>query len=278
MGKRTIMFCFGGRQANLELQLPFIRRILSERPGVEYHLWNLAKNHSDAEYIRELRKNARIKVIDDFYGPDPWTRFNDVYRHYASPEFKHCRFVKLDDDIVFIQTHLFSDFIDAIDANPDSVISANVINNGACMRLDNVMLDRFKSMRMRLLDVHRFPGFAQMSHEYFFDNWRQIVGREMHWVSTPDWLSINFIGYNHDMARKFPTILDTPSPPVIAGRHFRGRDKVGDEGMVNMLPRIITDGFTVAHLTFGPQERKDPFMFADFRKRYAEIGKEYLSK
>lgn len=278
MGKRTIMFCFGGRQANLELQLPFIRRILADHPGVEYHLWNLAKNHSDAEYIRSLRKNARIKVIDDFYGPNPWTRFNDVYRHYASPEFKHCRFVKLDDDIVFIQTHLFSDFIDAIDANPDSVISANVINNGACMRLDNEMFDKFKSMRMRLLDVHRFPRFAQMSHEHFFDNWRQIVGREMHWVSTPDWLSINFIGYNHDMARKFPTILDTKSPPVIAGRYFRGRDKVGDEGMVNMLPRIITDGFTVAHLTFGPQERYAPFMFADFRKRYAEIGKEYLAK
>ena len=42
------MFCFGGRRANMELQLPFVRRILDEHTDVEYHLWNLARNAEDA--------------------------------------------------------------------------------------------------------------------------------------------------------------------------------------------------------------------------------------
>jgi hypothetical protein len=46
--------------------------------------------------------------------------------------------------------------------------------------------------------------------------------------------------------------------------------------MVNTLPRLIVGGFTVAHLTFGPQERKSPNMFDELRKRYAKMNGTYL--
>lgn len=276
--KRTVMFCFGGRKPNLELQLPFIHRILAQNPHVDYHLWNLAKEPDDDAYIRSLRTKGSFKIIHDFRGPDPWTKFNDVYRYYAQPEFRHCRFVKLDDDVVFIQSKDWLRFIESVDANPHAVVSANIINNGACCHIDPLLFSRFKQLGYALLDVHRQPSFAAMSHEYFLDYWAEIIARPDNWVTTQDWLSINFIGYNHAMARKFADLLDTQSPRVIAGRHFRGRDRLGDEGMVNTLPRIIAKGFTVAHLTFGPQERKDPAMFIDLRKRYAEVGKEYLAR
>ena len=272
------MFCFGGRKANLELQLPFIRRILAEHPGMAYHLWDTAKDPADRDYIRSLKTRRNFKVLTGFADMPTGKAWNAIYRHYAEPEYKGKRFIKLDDDVVFIQTGNLIHFIDAIDANSHAVVSANVINNGACMMLDPLLRERFKRLRMPQLNVHLHPEFAEMSHDYFLREWRQVIERPVQWTPTRDWLSINFIGYDHNMARKFSKLLDTQSPRVIAGRPFRGRDKLGDEGMVNTLPRIIADGFTVAHLTFGPQERKDPAMFTELRKRYAEIGKEYLKR
>lgn len=271
------MFCFGGRRANLELQLPFIHRILQTHPGVEYHLWNTAKDPADAEYIRTLRHPSRnFHTIESFADLPMGQAWNNIYRHYAQARFKNNRFVKMDDDVVFIQTDRWNHFIDAIDANPHAVVSANVINNGACMTLDNNLQRPFQQMRMQQLNVHLYPEFAKMSHEYFLENWKERLAQPAAWVSMKDWLSINFIGYDHAMARQFASLLETPHPRVVAGRHFRGRDRLGDEGMVNTLPRIVVGGFTVAHLTFGPQERKDPALFDGLRQRYAQLNKEYL--
>jgi len=240
--KRTTMFCFGGRRANLELQLPFIHRILAEHRNIDYQLWNLAKDPADAEYIGNLRTNNRFSVINDFYGANPWTRFNDVYRHYATPRFKDHRFVKMDDDVVFIQTNQWGRFIAGVDANRHAVVSANVINNGACAMLDPLIKEQFRNLRMPLLDVHKHPRFAQMSHDYFLNNWDDRLSQPEAWVSTKDWCSINFIGYDYNMARKFAALLDTPHPPVVAGRRFKPSSKLGDEGMVNTLPRIVVRG------------------------------------
>lgn len=272
------MFCFGGRRANLELQLPFIHRILDEHPGIEYHLWNLAKDPADAEYISSVKQSRRLRVINDFYGANPWERFNDVYRHYAQPQFKQRRFIKLDDDVVFIQTNNLIHFIDSIDSNPHAVCSAYVVNNGASCATDPKLYSQLRQIRTPLLNVHLSPQFAYMSHQYFLDNALDIIERPVQWQPTKEWLSINFIGYDYDMARRFARLLDTQSPAVIAGRHFRGRARLGDEGMVNTLPRIIVTGFTAAHLTFGPQERKDPAMFKDLRVHYATWNKEYLAR
>lgn len=278
MSKRTIIFCFGGRRANLELQLPFIYRILGEHPDVEYHLWDTAKDPADSKWMRGLPKHARFKVRNNYAGQPMGDAWNAIYRHYASERLKAHRFVKLDDDVVFLQTDAWPHFMAAIDENPHAVVSANVINNGACAALDPVLYTRFKWLRMPLLNVHLHPEFAEMSHDYFLREWEERLRQPVAWVSVKDWLSINCIGYDYEMARRFAKLLETPSPRVIAGRHFRGRATLGDEGMVNTLPRIVVGGFTACHLTFGPQERKDPELFDQLRTRYADVNKEYLSR
>lgn len=275
---RTIIFCFGGRKANLALQLPFIHRILADNTSIEYHLWNLSRDPADDAYIRGLSaRTKRFKVINMFHQPRAWERFNDVYRYYATPDFKDCRFVKLDDDVVFIQDRDLKEFIAGIEANPHAVLSGEVINNGACTRLDAKLYDKFRRLGVRLLDVHLSPQFAFMAHDYFFEHWPTMTRRPLTWVPTEDWLSINFIGYDYEMGKKLAALLDTPSPRRIAGRVFpRGRSRVGDEGGVNMLPRIIVSGFMVGHLTFGPQERKThPSTWTELRARYAEVGAKY---
>lgn len=280
-GKRVIMFCFGGRRGNLELQLPFIHRILDEHPHIEYHLWNLARDRDDYAWINTLHQSHtdRLHVWDDGYSEKPWERFTDVYLTYANPKYQAFDFVKLDDDVVFIESNTFGDFLRAIASTPQGVVSAKVVNNGACTPTWPKLWEEFRRGTTKLLDVHKSKEYAELSHGYFFDHWKSMVGEETFLIPTEDWLSINLIGYNWQMGQKIYNLLGIPSPRMIAGRPYRPSiHRVGDEGAVNMLPRTIVQGFTAAHLYFGPQAKAMPQGQVDgLRKQYAEIGAKYLA-
>jgi hypothetical protein len=280
------MFCFGGRRGNLELQLPHIRRILEENPQVVYHLWNLAKDPADAEWIRSGLEGIRMPmgrfiVRNEFAGPNPWERFGDIYAEYANPIYMAHDFVKIDDDVVFIQTARFGEFLRSIAAMPDTIVSAKVINNGACTPTEGPLYRTWQREfpRMKLLDVHKHLSYASLSHGYFFDHWQMMLDQENFLIPTEDWLSINLIGYNWNLGTKINALLGTPSPRLIAGRSYRpSLHRVGDEGAVNMLPRAILQGFLAAHLYFGPQAKQmTPGMIDGLRHQYGLIGKEYLS-
>lgn len=80
MKARTVVFVFAGRRANMELQLPFIRRILDAHPDVEYHVWDCAIEESDHEWLKTIT-GERITVWDDFYDPPQWwCAHNRIYR------------------------------------------------------------------------------------------------------------------------------------------------------------------------------------------------------
>lgn len=267
----VVIFCFAGRRQNMELQLPLIRRILAENPDTEYHVWNLARNEDDNRYLRSI-EGERITVLNDHYGdPTPWSRFNDIYRHYTNPVYSDCLFVKVDDDVVFLETDRFRDFVDAVDANRGSVLSAKVVNNGACTPTEPGLWLEFLSLGLPLLDVHLSSDYAQMSHTYFFGHSSEMLNQPTKIIPTDDWLSINTIGYDYSTGLEIAAKLGTPSPPHIAGRDWVDT-LLGDEGTVNTLPRLILEGFLTCHLSFGPQ----CLPFDDLRKRYAEIAEHYL--
>jgi len=268
------MFCFGGRRANMELQLPLVRRILDEHPDVEYHLWNLARNAEDAAYLNTIAGD-RITVLNDFYGTQPWLAFNDIYRHYAAAEFADRLFVKLDDDVVFIQTDRFSEFIEAIEDNRGCVVSAKVINNGACTPIESDLHSQFATLGIPLLDVHLSGAYAEMCHHYLLNNWVGMINQPTRLIATEDWLSINLIGYDWRTGVRIADRLGTPTPELIAGRNFSAETLLGDEGMVNTLPRLVLEGFLAAHLYFGPQQMSDALL-ADLRAGYAHAGQRYL--
>lgn len=276
---RVILFCFAGREANMRLQLPYVRRILAENPDVEYHVWNLSRNVNDDAYLRFIT-GERIIVHHELYGPDPWRRFDDVYRYYARPEFADTLFVKIDDDVVFIETDKFVKFVNLVAAQPHSVVSAQVVNNGACTPLEPGLHRLFSQMGIPLLDVHLHSRFAMASHRYFFDHADEMFDRPVQLVPIhEDWLSINLIGYTSAVAQRIGRDLGAPSPTFIAGRTFSVRGKLGDEGLVNTLPRLVARGFTACHLTFGPQEKYLSGADLDvLRQGYAEISEKYLGR
>lgn len=271
------MFVFAGRRPNMELQLPCVRRILENNPSVEYHVWNLTYNKTDTEYVRSI-KGERITVIEDLYGKrggrDAW---NKVFKHYADRRYQDHLFVKTDDDIVFIETQRFAAFINAIDKHRDAVLSANTINNGACTPMEPGLWEEFTQLGIPLLDIHKHNTFADMAHNYFFQHAATMLDQPIQLVPTEDWISINMIGYDWPMARHLAAeVGKVPHPPYIAGRRFPLPWGMGDEGAVNMLPRIVMRGFTAGHLGFGKQGVTDD-QAALWRRRYKEIGKRYLT-
>lgn len=274
---RVVMFCFAGRQPNMQLQLPHIKRILDENPNIEYHLWDLARNPQDSAWLRTV-KHTRLTVRTEYAGERPWERFKDVYHHYSTPEYADTLFIKLDDDIVFIETRRINTLIDAATENPDSIISAKVINNGACTRTEPDLWHAYTDLRLRLLDVHVSPKYARLCHQYFIDNWTTLIEQPQITLDCNDWLSINCIAYNHTLAQRIHELLDQPSPRTIAGRSYNpSRHRIGDEGACNMLPRKIVQGFLACHLYFGPQANKMSDNELDtLRTQYKRIGQLYL--
>lgn len=273
----VIVFAFWGRQANVELQLPFIERILDENPHVQFHGWNLANTMADDAYLRSIPKRERFTVRHDFAGLGAQRRLNRVWRHYTAQAFNRTLFVKLDDDVVFLQTDGFDRFVNAIEAHPGTVLSALTINNGASTQLLPELWSDFVALDIPLLDVHMSNEYACAAHGFFFDRWRDVLNSTNAVMPVETWLSINCIGMTYNSLCLAAAAIGKRSPPQIADRHWRPATRIGDEGAVNLQLRAVFPGFTVAHLSFGPQDLTDS-QLAGWRARYAEIADEYLAR
>lgn len=288
----TIMFAFWGRRANVELQLPFIRRILAENPGVKFHGWDLCRDPADSKYLRTI-EGDRITVETAFSQLPPSRGQVRVWQHYTSAHYRDCTFVKLDDDDVFLEAGSFKAFVRAAQRHPSSVISALTINNGGSTRHIPELWEMFRSLDIPLLDVHLSAEYAEQCHRWFHQNWETLTGQPTKLVAADTWVSINCIAYTWSMGRDITRLLGTRSPDTIADRTFPRRNangrmsghKVGDEGAVNMFPILIHKGFVCGHLNFGPQVKSDQHpdgmpseLLTELRKLYADIGQQYLGQ
>ena len=283
---RVILYVFAGRRANLEVASPFYQRVAAQYPHIEIHLWDLCRNPEDSRYLRSLATD-RIQVRAEFY--DRLGRSargqTKVWQHYTSPDYRDCVFLKLDDDALFIETEKLESFGQAAAENPDHVVSAQVINNGSCTRLFPDIWAGYQQLGIPLLDVHTSAEYAELSHRWFFQHWRTVINQPAELTLADTWCSINAISYTYEMGCKIAAAIGTRSPDQIADRHYPRRNQrgrplrhtVGDEGSVNMQNILIHQGFTVGHLTFGPQDRAmDDSLLTELRKNYADIGRQYL--
>lgn len=250
---KVVLFVFAGRKANIELQLEWVDRVLTENNNVDYHIWDLSRRPSDHSYLSKI-SGGGITVFDQFYGYGS-DRYNDVWRWYASrSEYQDTIFIKVDDDVVYFDHTKFSDLVDAASAFKGQIVSALTINNGASTPLIEELYGEFHDLNVNLLDVHMSNKFAEMAHSWFFDNYQTLLSREVRPVRIQDWLSINCIGMTWSALCCVAQMIGTNTPSHIAGRDWPSRAVLGDEGACNIMPRIILDGVTAGHLMFGPQQ------------------------
>jgi hypothetical protein len=269
---------FAGRRGNLGINLPMFYRIVEDNPRVQFHIWDLARDPADADYLKVIagKVHDRVEVQRQYSGPRAPRCMNKVWQHYTAPRYREALFVKVDDDIVFVQTEHFAAFVDAIEANPDTVLSAEVVNNGACTEFVPGIWDGFIGLDIPLLDVHESNEYALMSHQYLIENWRALCARPTALASIETWLSINFIGMDWEMLCRIQGKIGRVSPEWIADRRWRAGSRMGDEGAANLYPRAVMRGFTVGHLGFGPQKLTED-QENIIRDRYATIADEYLA-
>lgn len=287
----VILFVFAGRQPNLELQIPMVQRILAEHPTVEYHVWNFARNDADRAFIKTIA-GERTTVFNGpaatgYESPIPTgvdgamqfgaNEHNAAYNHYADKRFGEHLFVKLDDDIVFLETARFGKFVEAIDTHRGSSLVANIVNNGACTPLIPGIWDGFTRLRVPLLDIHMSNAYAEMCHTFIHTHPEKVLDQPIELVPTEDWLSINAVGYSWSFLRYILATIGTRHPPYLAGRNMRGWGKrFGDEGVFQTQRRIVMKGFTAAHVSFGPQDPTDE-QLTRWRARYAALAANYLA-
>jgi hypothetical protein len=122
----VILFCPCGRKETLSIQIKYVLLLLDYYPelNIEYHIWNIAWERGDREYVRSLSTfHSRVRVLYTPYldndvevyraGPTASRQFAFIYsQFYLYEAFKRFVFVKLDDDIVFVDVPQFKNFIE----------------------------------------------------------------------------------------------------------------------------------------------------------------------
>ncbi len=286
---KLIIFVFAGREYCMNLQLPYIIKILNEYPDSEYHVWNFARNENDNQYLNTLpSKHDRIKIFNDYYeGPNPIKectkkpnhicycekcrtgKWSEPYKFYSSDEYSDCLFLKLDDDIVYMDLDGFGSYLKTIKDNPECVISANVINNGVCAYFDPIIKEKVISNRL-ILKEDKFNkwfilcvdyNFLNLCHDMFLSN--EYTKVENIIAFTDSKISINTIGFNHNIMCEVGGILSKLA------------DKIHDEMVFSHHTTVlIYQNFITSHLHFSDQNAK---MSEDVKKTYIQKYKELCS-
>ena len=123
---KTIVVTFAGRKKFMEILFPYIKKY--EHKIDEYHIYAATNNQEDLDYIEKFSsENEFVKVFRAQPGRDPIYLWNECYKNSQEEDVVY---LKLDDDIVFIDDHLFSDFLDFRKNNPQyPIIYPMIINN-----------------------------------------------------------------------------------------------------------------------------------------------------
>lgn len=286
--KRTVMFIFAGREKYMAVQMNYLRKILNRQENIELHIWNFSRNSDDNEYLQGLPKQSeKIKLFNEFYEgdntetrcvkrpgficqcvrcrPGKWT---EPYKYYAtsSDYDEETVFVKIDDDIVYIDEIGFDLFVKEARLNKDDIYSANVINNGICSFYDeNLKAMVLKRTKLRCV-VNGLPqkfykyfykrryleawwrlctdaDYFRVCHDYFLENFQEIKKNKKIGIgeTLKSRFSINALAISHkNMAVISALLLGEPSR--------------NDESLISRRFNIkVFNGFIVSHLHFADQ-------------------------
>lgn len=307
---RLILFQFAGRQANMEVQRPYLDAILRAHPTAELHLWDLTRNAADARYLQTLdgAHEGRVRVRGDLHPGHPiecmypngypggtphrprgWRPcvclkhkppYEKPWKSYAEDDsYADAVFVKIDDDVLFLETDNFPHLVGPLVKHPDRIISANVVNNAVCAKY--LRGGEMQDMREKFdlgspsrpfydrdwWELHTEAEFASFSHAQFlssmpFTNMRRSWKPEYVRTRPGEAVSINCVAMTHPTLRRVAGMMGV---------------RLGDEGAVDRCLPWIALSFRAAHLAFGPQEKAmGPALLDQIRGEYTNLRKEYL--
>lgn len=117
-----------GRKKYLEILLPYIQKLFEKGDITRWNVCLNTTNLEDVGYIESLKKYSFVKVLYSKIPIGGKASLQKFWEEFIDPEKIY---VRMDDDIVFVDTGRFRDFINFRRENPHYfIVSANVINNG----------------------------------------------------------------------------------------------------------------------------------------------------
>ncbi len=267
---KCVLFIFAGREKYLEVQRPYLETLLARFAGLEIHLWNFSRNSADNRYLQGLAQAMpRTRIFNDYYeGENPIQtcskrvgtlcacvkcrvgKWSEPYKYYAGlPDQEETAYVKLDDDIVFIDTERFGYFVEIARSQKGKVISANVMNNGVCTLVNPGLLasgpphgwaaDGDLDAWWKLCTS---PELFRASHQHFLRNRAALTKESPSLIQLPRTrFSINTLAFGQDVMQ-------------IIAHHLGGGAHMNDEHVVSAACDIqIFKGFVTSHLHFADQ-------------------------
>ena len=210
-------------------------------------------------------------------------RWFEAYKFYLN--YNYSVFLKMDDDIVFIDVNRFDNYIKYIKNNPNkNAIFPNIINH--CVSLfynkknglipDEILLDEFRNQTTAIGFFNCFSS-AEMGnrmHYYFLNNAKTFLNCSFKPISLNDHKeSVSFLG----VAKK--NYIKLFNPKTIQSRGFCA-DCTGfdDEGYIFGLKKnYLFPNFVVAHYAFGPQREKGIDKNGKILNRYKALANNIIN-
>jgi hypothetical protein len=165
MAPQVIFTCFAGRERYLKVLIPYIKRLNVD----EVHMWDYTRNESDARYLKKACTDFKIFSVTDK------SNYGEYYKYYTSERFPDplTVIVKCDDDIVFIDTSAFDEFIKARRHDADAILmSPAVINNPVC---GVIQIQRGVLPGLKRTDCGMDASSANKFHKQFLKNPRRFI-------------------------------------------------------------------------------------------------------
>lgn len=117
-----------GRKRYLELLIP---QLLKQEPVDEIRLWLNVKELRDKSYVKNLSKLDKKITVHDLGIIKPSSE--TIYRFYRNTVDKNTIYVRLDDDIVWLDKDFITELVKTrIEYKEHFVVFGNIINNVRC--------------------------------------------------------------------------------------------------------------------------------------------------
>lgn len=170
-----------GRSRYLKILLNYVLRDYLQGVIDEWHLWMNTVIDDDIQYCRSLAEKFNfIKLVE----ADPEITITEgkhgysIYQFYRNCVDENTVYVRLDDDIVFIEENAIKKLVDFRIENPGYfLVFANIINNAICSHLHQ-RFGMLPSYDGRLVGYHcldplawETPEFAEYVHRVFLNHY-----------------------------------------------------------------------------------------------------------
>lgn len=281
---KVVVFIPAGRERTLKVLSKHLMRFT----GLIDEVWLLrnTEDENDLKYLDILAKNPLFKVIPfpkgcKWHGPSTDGRAIQLntgkwYRYMTEPE---TIYIRLDDDIVYIDDKFFENLLDFRIDNPEYfLVFANIINNSVSnyyLQQDGKIGDEFGTLECYCMDMSSWgnPFFAEMIHKLLLQKIEEgKVGdlyMDNHELEVGYRFSISgFCFFGKDF-KKFEGLLDEEDEEIWLTGSYPKR---------NNLKNIICGDALISHLTFSPFQKNYILEDTDIAQRYEQLSQDLLSK